>query len=88
MSLQDLVDFLARIADDKGAAAADKYLKENLSEDQIRSSDWLAGMRAAFQYASLNERRRLLYASQILGGSVFCLPMEVLLNLVSLGVNL
>ena len=81
MSLQDLVDFLARIADDKGAAAADKYLKENLSEDQIRSSDWLAGMRAAFQYASLNEKRRLLYASQILGESGFCLPMEALFEL-------
>ena len=81
VGLQDLIGFLARLADDQGSAAADKYLKENLSENQIRSSDWLAGMREAFQYASLNEKRRLFYASQILGGAGLCTSMEVLFDL-------
>ena len=33
--------FLARIADDKGAAAANAYLGENLTDDQI-GVNWLA----------------------------------------------
>ena len=81
MSLQDLVGHLSRIADDKGAAAADAYLRAYLNEDQIKSSDWLAGMRCAFQYSALNERRRLLSATTMLGDAGFYLPMEAMFEL-------
>ena len=81
MNLQDLVGFLARIADDKGAAAANAYLGENLTDDQIKSVDWLAGMRCAFQYSALNEKRRLLSASAMLGDAGFYLPMEAMFEL-------
>ena len=81
MSLQDLVGFLARIADDKGAAAANAYLRENFTDDQIKNIDWLAGMRCAFQYSALNEKRRLLSASAMLGDAGFYLPMEAMFEL-------
>ena len=80
-NLQDLVGFLARIADDKGAAAANAYLRENFSDDQIKSIDWLAGMRCAFQHSALNEKRRLLSASNMLGDAGFYLPMEAMFEL-------
>lgn len=81
MNLQDLVGFLSRIADDKGAAAADEYIKNNLTDDQIKNVDWLAGMRCAFQYSALNERRRLLSAATMLGNAGFYLPMEAMFEL-------
>ena len=81
MNLQDLVGFLSRIADDKGAAAADAYLKNNLTEEQINSQDWLSGMRCAFQYSALNEKRRLLSAVTMLGDAGLYLPMEALFEL-------
>jgi len=75
------VGFLSRIADDKGAAAADAYLRNNLTDDQIKSVDWLAGMKCAFQYSALNEKRRLLSASAMLGDAGFYLPMEAMFKL-------
>ena len=81
MSLQDLVGFLSRMADDRGAAAADAYLRDNFTDDQIKDVDWLAGMRCAFQYSALNERRRLLSAATMLGDAGFYLPMEAMFQL-------
>ena len=78
MNLQDLVGFLSKIADYNGATAANAYLRDNLSEDQIRSVEWLAGMRCAFQYSELNERRRLLSAAKLLADFDVSLPIEVM----------
>ena len=78
MDLQDLVGYLSKIADDSGAAAANAYIRKNLSEDQIRSAEWLAGMRCAFQYSELNERKRLLSVAKLLEDYGVNLPLEVM----------
>ena len=70
-----------RIADDQGAAAADAYLRDNVPEDGIKSKDWLAGMRCAFRYSALNEKKRLLSAVKMLGDAGFYLPMEAMFEL-------
>ena len=80
-SHQDLVSYLSRLAHDKGATAANDYIKVNFSEEQVRSSEWISGMRCAFEYSSLNENRRLLSATKMLGDAGFYLPMEALFRL-------
>lgn len=77
-TLQELVTFLASIANAKGALAASNYINQNLPPDVIGSNDWLKGMNAAFQYSAINERKRLLFMIQALGCSGLCLPIETL----------